>query len=239
MLIDWLTYIISRAYRDAKDNYVLKLDACVTRVCCKTDPILTQYTIHYDTIQYNTRQCMYILQYNIIHCNINTIQYNTNRYTTIWHNPVPLYDISCKMYLVYNVQCTRYDVMSKCIIFCIFVFVFEFGRTCVVVYVCTCVCVPGREMIFVTSITNSAYDHSGMCIKMFVYNHCKWEEQLCIWHPWNWKCICVRKIMCTQMLYQIFVSTNWHRLPALVLLVFIVRGWCTKVRGWCIEIGWR
>ena len=26
------------------------------------------------------------------------------------------------------------------------------------------------------------------------------------WHLWNWKCLCVRKIMCTQMLYRTFVS---------------------------------
>ena len=85
---------------------------------------------------------MYILQYNIIQCNINTIQYNTNRYTTIWHNPVPLYDISCKMYFV-GVQCTMYKVrcneyMYYILYICICIWIWTYLCNCARVYVCMC-----------------------------------------------------------------------------------------------------
>ena len=110
-------------------------------------PTDTIFTVHYDLIHVNTIQCdINIIQYNTIP--IDTLQFDTTQYNcTIYH-------VRCIL-LVYNVQCTMYDVSICKYMYLYYVFVrtsvFVYVCTCIVrtsvfVYVCTCICTTCKSL---------------------------------------------------------------------------------------------
>ena len=145
-------------------------------VCCKTDRHNIHYnTVHYDLIHVNTIQCdINIIQYNTIP--IDTLQFDTTQYNcTIYH-------VRCIL-LVYNVQCTMYDVSICKYMYLYYVFVrtsvFVYVCTCIVrtsvfVYVCTCICLTCKSLCSLDKM-NSGPKKSISNIVCTTMLYCRWR----------------------------------------------------------------